>query len=135
MSNETYVHDAMHRWTIALDRAPAILEGARPDDPDDARRLADSSASLHGLLAWIRESCPLAGPEAPRLDWNIALLADAASLLYRELGLTEEAALERLGRLSGAMSGTARQMNGSAVDVWRSLRPTVPTQHEVNARA
>lgn len=114
-------HDAMHRWTLALDCARHVIEGTRFDDPDEARRLADSSAALHGLLSWIRESCPATEPESARLDWNIQLLADAATALYRDLGMSEEATLERIARLSGAMTGTARQMNGGAVEIWGSL--------------
>ena len=115
------VHDAMHRWSLALEYAPHILEGGQIADPDEARRIADSSAALHGLLSWLRQSCPAAESDAARLDWNIELLGDAAVLLYRDLGLTQQAAMERVSRLSGAMMGTAQQMNGSAIDAWTSL--------------
>jgi len=122
MNKQLAAHDAMHRWSLALEYAPHILEGNRIEDPDDARRVADSSAALHGLLSWLRQSCPAATADAAHLDWNIELLADAAALLYRDLGLTQQAALERLARLSGAMMGTAQQMNGSAIEAWTSLR-------------
>ena len=115
-------HDAMHRWSLALEYAPYVLEGGYIEDPDEARRTADSSAALHGLLTWLRQSCPAAQSDAARLDWNIELLGDAAALLYRNLGLTQQAAMERVSRLSGAMMGTAQHMNGGAIEAWTSLR-------------
>lgn len=124
MTNKFDAHDAMHRWSLALEYAPHILEGGPIEDPDAARRMADSSATLHGLLTWLRQNCPAAQSDAARLEWNIELLRDAAALLYRDLGLTRQAALERVSRLSGAMMGTAQQMDGGAIDAWTSLRPT-----------
>ena len=70
-------------------------------------------------------------PESARLDWNIQLLADAATKLYRDLGMTEEATLERITRLSGAMTGTARQMNGGAIEIWGSLRHVAESRESV----
>jgi hypothetical protein len=126
-------HDAMHRWSLALEYAPQILEGGHIEDPDEARRIADSSAALHGLLTWLRQSCPAAQSDAARLDWNIELLGDAAALLYRDLGLTQQAALDRLSRLSGAMMGTAQQMDGGAIEAWTSLRRTGQRQERAHA--
>jgi hypothetical protein len=122
MTTTLAAHDAMHSWSLALEYAPHILEGRHIEDPNEARRLADSSAALHGLLTWLRQSCPSAQADAARLDWNIELLGDAAALLYRDLGLTQQAALERLSRRSGAMMGTAQHMDGGAIEAWTSLR-------------
>ncbi len=114
--------DAMGTWALALACAPHVLEGATIDNPDMIQRLADSSASLHGLVAFIRENYQITEAETAMLDWDLDLLAGASSFLYRNLGLSEDATIERMRRLSGAMQGTARYMEGDPVATWSSIR-------------
>ena len=114
--------DAMGNWAMALACAPHVLQGATIDSPDMIRRLADSSASLHGLVAYIRENCEADEFESALLDWDIDLLAGASSFLYRNLGLSEDATIDRMKRLSGAMMGTAKYMEGDHLQTWSNIR-------------
>ncbi len=114
--------DAMGNWVTALAAAPHVLQGAWLDDPTGIRALADSSASLHGLVAYVRENHAVLDAERALLDWDLDLLAGACTFLYRNLGLSEDDTLERMGRLSGAMQGTARYMDTDPLETWAHVR-------------
>lgn len=120
--NPNIRHDAMSNWAVALATAPHVLEGGTIDNPQMIQRLADSSASLHGLVAYIREHYEADELSTARLDWDIDLLGGASAFLYRNLGLSEEAAVDRLKRLSGAMMGTAKYMEGDHLQTWSDIR-------------
>jgi hypothetical protein len=114
--------DAMGNWVTALASAPHVLQGAWLDDPSSIRALADSSASLHGLVQYVRENHAVLDAERALLDWDLDLLAGACTFLYRNLGLSEDDTLERMGRLSGAMQGTARYMDTDPLATWAQVR-------------
>ncbi len=114
--------DAMGNWVTALAAAPHVLQGAWLDDPSSIQALADSSASLHGLVAYVRENHAVLDAERALLDWDLDLLAGACTFLYRNLGLSEDDTLERMGRLSGAMQGTARYMDKDPLETWARIR-------------
>lgn len=114
--------DAMSNWVTALAAAPHVLQGAWLDDPSGIRALADSSASLHGLVTYVRENHAVLDAERALLDWDLDLLAGACTFLYRNLGLSEDNTRERMGRLSGAMQGTARYMDVDPLQAWVQVR-------------
>jgi len=122
MSNVRTSDNAMENWAMALACAPHVLQGATIDSPDMIQRLADSSASLHGLVAYVRENYDTDDSESALLDWDIDLLAGASSFLYRNLGLSEDATIDRMHRLSGAMKGTAKYMEGCQLDTLKDVR-------------
>ncbi len=114
--------DAMENWVAALATAPHVLQGAVLDDPANIQLLADSSASLHGLVAFIYDQHAVLDVEKSLLEWDLDLLAGASGFLYRNLGLSEEQSMERLGRLSGAMQGTARYLDTDPLTIWSRVR-------------
>lgn len=120
--NVSHQDDAMENWVHALAVAPHVLQGAWLDDPTAARSLADSSASLHGLVAYVKDHHAVLDAERAMLDWDLDLLAGACTFLYRNLGLSEDDTLERMGRLSGAMQGTARYMDTDPLETWARVR-------------
>ncbi len=122
MSDARTSDDAMSNWAMALACAPHVLQGATIDSPEMIQRLADNSASLHGLVAYIRENYEADDIDSALLDWDIDLLAGASSFLYRNLGLSEEATIDRMGRLSGAMKGTAKYMDANHLETWSAIR-------------
>ena len=129
--------DAMENWVNALAVAPHVLQGAWLDDPAAVHSLADSSASLHGLVAYVKDNHAVLDAERALLDWDLDLLAGACTYLYRNLGLSEDDTLERIGRLSGAMQGTARYMDSDPLETWarirdRADRAAVTDSHSVN---
>lgn len=122
MSDMRMSDDAMSNWAMALACAPHVLEGATIDNPDMIQHLADSSASLHGLVAYVRDNYDTDNVDTAMLDWDLDLLAGASSFLYRNLGLSEDATVDRLRRLSGAMMGTAKYMEANQFETWSSIR-------------
>ena len=122
MSDMRMSDDAMSNWAMALACAPHVLEGATIDNPDMIQHLADSSASLHGLVAYVRDNYDTDNVDTAMLDWDLDLLAGASSFLYRNLGLSEDATVDRLRRLSGAMMGTAKYMEANQLETWSSIR-------------
>lgn len=114
--------DAMENWVHALAVAPHVLQGAWLDDPAAVQSLADSSASLHGLVAYVKDNHSVLDAERALLDWDLDLLAGACTFLYRNLGLSEDDTMERMCRLSGAMQGTARYMDTDPLETWARIR-------------
>jgi hypothetical protein len=114
--------DALTNWSRALASAPHVVVRAAIDEPEMIQRLADSTASLHGLLNYIIENYPVADQERVELEWDVDLLEGASSFLYRNLGLSTQDTAARLERLSGAMRGTARYMHPDPLEIWQSVR-------------
>lgn len=114
--------DAMSNWALALACAPHVLQGAAIDNPEKIRRLADSTASLHGLVNFVLENYPIEESELAVLEWDADLLAGASSFLYRNLGLSQIDTAERMRRFSGGMMGTAAHMNVDPKQAWQSVR-------------
>ncbi|MDJ0940115.1 MAG: hypothetical protein QNJ00_10150 [Woeseiaceae bacterium] len=122
MHANTHSFDAVNNWARALASAPHVLEGAAVDDPERLRRLADSAASLHGLVHYVLENCASDDWDVAELEWDYELLVDASTRLYRNLGLSDTESVERMQRLSGGMMGTARHMAIDPMTTWRSVR-------------
>ena len=114
--------DALSNWTQALASAPHVVVHAAIDEPEKIQRLADSAASLHGLVHYIIENYDIAGPEKAELEWDVDLLMGASSFLYRNLGLSSMDTYARIERMSGAMMGTARYMETDPREAWQSVR-------------
>ena len=122
MGKYTNNDDAMSNWAMALAAAPHVLQGANIDNPEKIRRLADSTASLHGLVAFVLENYPSDDSEVAVLEWDADLLAGASSFLYRNLGLSQMDTAERIQRFSGGMRGTAAYMEIDPKQAWQSVR-------------
>ena len=122
MPANTYSFDAVSNWARALASAPHVLEGAAVDDPERLRRLADSAASLQGLVNFVLENCASDEWDVAELEWDYELLVGASTRLYRNLGLSDSESFERMQRLSGGMMGTARHMAIDPMTTWRSVR-------------
>ena len=114
--------NALSSWAVALACAPHVLEGANIDDPEKIRRLADSAASLHGLVHYVIENCATDDADYAKLAWDCDLLAGASSFLYRNLGLSPQDSAARINRLSGGMRGTAKHMEIDPLETWQSVR-------------
>ena len=119
--------DALTNWSQALASAPHVIVRAAIDEPDKIRRLADSAASLHGLVHYIIENYAVADDERAELLWDEDLLESASSFLYRNLGLSIADTASRLQRMSGAMMGTARYMDPDPLLAWQAVRRAVAT--------
>jgi hypothetical protein len=119
--------DALANWSRALACAPHVVVRATVDEPDRIQRLADHSASLFGLLNYVYENYDVSGNELAELEWDIDLLSGASSFLYRNLGLSSEATVTRIQRLSGAMMGTAQYMDRDPLEAWQQVRAAATT--------
>lgn len=115
-------NDALENWSHALASARYAITRAAIDEPSRIQRLADSTASLHGLAHYVVDTYPMTRTERAELEWDLDLLAGASSVLYRNLGLSTNDTLARLERLSGAMRGTARHMDRDPLEAWHSVR-------------
>ena len=114
--------DALTNWSQALASAPHVVLRAAVDEPQKIQRLADSAASLQGLLSYIIENYEVAEQERAELEWDVDLLRGASSFLYRNLGLSSFDTVARIERMSGAMMGTARYMETDPLEAWLSVR-------------
>jgi hypothetical protein len=117
--------DALTNWSQALASAPHVVTRAAIDEPRSIQRLADSAASLHGLVHYIIENYAVGDDELAELEWDVDLLEGASSFLYRNLGLSVYDTKARLDRMSGAMMGTARYMQPDPLEAWQSVRRAV----------